>query len=167
MSGTTDNKNKCPGGEIGRHKGLKIPRTKHPCRFDPGPGHHLRRCAGIFFCFYPPQIPIPLFNLNLNHHTFPYLFTSLPNYHHCKCSLCLCLRLKAQCLLPLAYILNNSKSTRFAAPCKSQVHDYSKRPSSNRTLQLVITAKSLQLTAKALNTAKTKLTAKAYSRSPG
>ena len=27
-----------PGGEIGRHKGLKIPR-RNPCRFDSGPGH--------------------------------------------------------------------------------------------------------------------------------
>ncbi len=46
----------CPGGEIGRHKGLKIPRTKHPCRFDPGPGHQLQeRCASIFFCFYALQ----------------------------------------------------------------------------------------------------------------
>ena len=30
-----------PGGEIGRHKGLKIPRS-NPCRFDSGPGHHRR-----------------------------------------------------------------------------------------------------------------------------
>ena len=42
-----------PGGEIGRHKGLKIPRTKHPCRFDPGPGHqYIKRCESIFFCIY-------------------------------------------------------------------------------------------------------------------
>ena len=30
---------KCPGGEIGRRRGLKIPRRK-ACRFDSGPGHH-------------------------------------------------------------------------------------------------------------------------------
>ena len=30
----------CPGGEIGRRKGLKIPRLM-PCRFESGPGHHL------------------------------------------------------------------------------------------------------------------------------
>ncbi len=30
--------NVCPGGEIGRHKGLKIPRRKL-YRFDSGPGH--------------------------------------------------------------------------------------------------------------------------------
>ena len=29
-----------PGGEIGRRRGLKIPRRK-ACRFDSGPGHHL------------------------------------------------------------------------------------------------------------------------------
>ena len=30
-----------PGGETGRHKGLKIPRRVIPsCRFDPCPGHH-------------------------------------------------------------------------------------------------------------------------------
>ena len=30
-----------PGGETGRHKGLKIPRRrKPPCRFESGPGHH-------------------------------------------------------------------------------------------------------------------------------
>ena len=29
-----------PGGEIGRHKGLKIPRLR-PCRFDSGPGHQM------------------------------------------------------------------------------------------------------------------------------
>lgn len=29
----------CPGGEIGRRRGLKIPRRK-ACRFDSGPGHH-------------------------------------------------------------------------------------------------------------------------------
>ena len=31
----------CPGGEIGRHRGLKIPRPLRPCRFKSGPGHHL------------------------------------------------------------------------------------------------------------------------------
>jgi ProP effector len=30
----------CPGGEIGRLRGLKIPRRK-ACRFESGPGHHL------------------------------------------------------------------------------------------------------------------------------
>ena len=30
-----------PDGEIGRHKGLKIPRRK-PCRFESGPGHQRR-----------------------------------------------------------------------------------------------------------------------------
>jgi hypothetical protein len=29
---------RCPGGEIGRRRGLKIPRRK-ACRFDSGPGH--------------------------------------------------------------------------------------------------------------------------------
>ena len=36
---------KCPGGEIGRRKGLKIPRMNNPCRFDSGPGHHLLRIS--------------------------------------------------------------------------------------------------------------------------
>ncbi len=31
----------CPGGEIGRRRGLKIPR-REACRFDSGPGHHHR-----------------------------------------------------------------------------------------------------------------------------
>gem|GEM_PF-1193808 len=31
----------CPGGEIGRRRGLKIPRRK-ACRFDSGPGHQLK-----------------------------------------------------------------------------------------------------------------------------
>ena len=30
----------CPGGGIGRHKGLKIPRPLKPCRFDSGPGYY-------------------------------------------------------------------------------------------------------------------------------
>ena len=30
-----------PGGGIGRHKGLKIPRPLKPCRFDSGPGYYL------------------------------------------------------------------------------------------------------------------------------
>ena len=30
-----------PGGEIGRRKGLKIPRVNNPCRFESGPGHRL------------------------------------------------------------------------------------------------------------------------------
>ena len=30
-----------PDGEIGRHKGLKIPRSLRSCRFDSGSGHHL------------------------------------------------------------------------------------------------------------------------------
>ncbi len=32
---------KSPGGEIGRHKGLKIPRTLRLYRFKSGLGHHL------------------------------------------------------------------------------------------------------------------------------
>ena len=45
----------CPDGEIGRHKGLKIPRTKHPCRFDPGSGHHSQEDAlGHLFSFMAP-----------------------------------------------------------------------------------------------------------------
>ena len=32
--------NFCPGGGIGRHKGLKIPRSLRSCRFKSGPGHH-------------------------------------------------------------------------------------------------------------------------------
>ena len=52
----------CPDGEIGRHKGLKIPRTKHPCRFDPGSGHHSQEDAlGHLFSFLAPvnYNPIP------------------------------------------------------------------------------------------------------------
>ena len=30
----------CPGGEIGRHRGLKIPRSLRSCRFKSGSGHH-------------------------------------------------------------------------------------------------------------------------------
>jgi hypothetical protein len=36
-----------PGGETGRHKGLKIPRrVTPPCRFESGPGHRGRRSKG-------------------------------------------------------------------------------------------------------------------------
>ena len=31
---------RCPGGEIGRHRRLKISRPLRPYRFDSGPGHH-------------------------------------------------------------------------------------------------------------------------------
>ena len=31
---------RCPGGEIGRRRGLKIPRSLRSCRFKSGPGHH-------------------------------------------------------------------------------------------------------------------------------
>ena len=31
----------CPGGEIGRHRGFKIPALK-ACRFESGPGHHFQ-----------------------------------------------------------------------------------------------------------------------------
>ena len=31
-----------PGGGIGRHKGLKIPRSNTSCRFKSGPGYHLK-----------------------------------------------------------------------------------------------------------------------------
>ncbi len=34
-----NSKSLSPGGEIGRRRGLKIPRRK-ACRFDSGPGHH-------------------------------------------------------------------------------------------------------------------------------
>ena len=34
------NPHPCPGGGIGRRKGLKIPRLYKACRFDSGPGHH-------------------------------------------------------------------------------------------------------------------------------
>ncbi len=43
-----------PGGEIGRLRGLKIPRRK-ACRFESGPGHHIkvrtcpRRCGLFLF----------------------------------------------------------------------------------------------------------------------
>jgi hypothetical protein len=43
-----------PGGEIGRLRGLKIPRRK-ACRFESGPGHHILNsrntslCCGFFF----------------------------------------------------------------------------------------------------------------------
>ena len=54
---------KSPGGEIGRHKGLKIPRTKHPCRFDPGPGHHFKEATlGRFFVFARHKILYPPYN---------------------------------------------------------------------------------------------------------
>ncbi len=46
-----------PGGEIGRHNGLKIRRLlKRPCRFDSGSGHHLLnpdtlRCIWIQYIY--------------------------------------------------------------------------------------------------------------------
>lgn len=39
----------CPGGEIGRHKGLKIPRRK-ACGFDSRLGHiKITHISGLFF----------------------------------------------------------------------------------------------------------------------
>ena len=39
----------CPGGEIGRRRGLKIPRRK-VCRFESDPGHHKKPLiSGYFF----------------------------------------------------------------------------------------------------------------------
>ena len=64
----------CPDGEIGRHKGLKIPRTKHPCRFDPGSGHHSQEDAlGHLFSFLAPvnYNPIPGADLNGFGQTWP------------------------------------------------------------------------------------------------
>ena len=40
----------CPGGEIGRHKGLKIPRPKPACRFDSGPGHQFFYIWKTMYC---------------------------------------------------------------------------------------------------------------------
>ncbi len=34
--------NASPGGEIGRRRGLKIPRRK-VCRFESDPGHHIQK----------------------------------------------------------------------------------------------------------------------------
>ena len=39
----------CPGGEIGRHRRLKISRSLRSCRFDSGLGHHLY--SSIFLVF--------------------------------------------------------------------------------------------------------------------
>ena len=36
-----------PGGEIGRHKGLKIPRTLRLYRFKSGLGHHLENFSFV------------------------------------------------------------------------------------------------------------------------
>ncbi len=48
----------CPGGEIGRHKGLKIPRYLVPCRFKSGPGHQLHFL--LYFQYYQMGIkPTP------------------------------------------------------------------------------------------------------------
>ena len=38
----------CPGGEIGRHRGLKIPRPLRSCRFKSGPGHHVNINTNIY-----------------------------------------------------------------------------------------------------------------------
>ena len=38
-----------PGGEIGRLRGLKIPRRK-ACRFESGPGHHILKSRNILPC---------------------------------------------------------------------------------------------------------------------
>ena len=37
-----------PGGEIGRHRGLKIPRPLRSCRFKSGPGHHTNINKNIY-----------------------------------------------------------------------------------------------------------------------
>ena len=37
-----------PGGEIGRRKGLKIPRVNNSYRFKSGPGHHLPNNATFY-----------------------------------------------------------------------------------------------------------------------
>lgn len=42
-----------PGGEIGRRRGLKIPRRK-ACRFDSGPGHH--GCSAMVLARFPHSI---------------------------------------------------------------------------------------------------------------
>ena len=39
---TNGERQACPGGGIGRRKGLKIPRHIVLYRFDPGPGHQKR-----------------------------------------------------------------------------------------------------------------------------
>lgn len=38
----------CPGGEIGRRKGLKIPRVNNSYRFKSGPGHQFETPPFIF-----------------------------------------------------------------------------------------------------------------------
>ena len=40
-----------PGGEIGRHKGLKIPRTLRLYRFKSGLGHHLENFSFVCEAF--------------------------------------------------------------------------------------------------------------------
>ena len=42
LSGWVKNTRYSPGGEIGRHRGLKIPRSLRACRFKSGPGHHIQ-----------------------------------------------------------------------------------------------------------------------------
>ena len=51
----------CPGGEIGRRRGLKIPRRK-VCRFESDPGHQILKTAAflaaVFYCLsQPPTVP--------------------------------------------------------------------------------------------------------------
>ena len=51
----------CPGGEIGRRRGLKIPRRK-VCRFESDPGHQILKTAAflvaVFYCLLqPPTVP--------------------------------------------------------------------------------------------------------------
>lgn len=45
----------CPGGEIGRRRGLKIPRRK-VCRFESDPGYHIIK-QPIQGCFFISKIP--------------------------------------------------------------------------------------------------------------
>ena len=42
----------CPGGEIGRHKGLKNPSKETSCRFKSGPGHHIIFIRYFYEKFY-------------------------------------------------------------------------------------------------------------------
>ncbi len=52
----------CPGGGIGRRRGLKIPRRK-VCRFESGPGHQIQKSRSFRSAFLRLHIPILI-----NHH---------------------------------------------------------------------------------------------------
>ncbi len=52
----------CPGGGIGRRRGLKIPRRK-VCRFESGPGHQIQKSRSFRSAFLRLHIPVLL-----NHH---------------------------------------------------------------------------------------------------